>query len=282
MNLKYHRYGKAKVRVLKKLKRDGVHTIKELDVQVVLAGDFESSYSSGDNRLVVATDTMKNTVNVLAFDELEEETEVFALALSQHFLEKYAQVSEVSIETSERVWQRLRADGQPSPTNFLAPQKFTPVSEVHATRTETRLTSGIRDLIIMKTAGSAFADFHRDEFTTLPETKDRILATSMAGKWTFVATPSNYNKTNADILDAMLERFVTHDSPSVQKTMWEMGTAALARCPEINQVNLVMPNLHCLLIDLKPFGRVNSDALFVPTDAPHGLIEATIERNGSD
>jgi urate oxidase len=278
MNLKYHRYGKAEVRVLKKLQRDGLHIIKELEVQVLLAGDFESSYSSGDNRLVVATDTIKNTVNVLAFEKLEEQTELFALSLSEHFLEKYPHVSTVTIETSERVWQRLRADGQPSPANFLAPQKFTPICEVHATRTQTRLTSGIRDLIIMKTAGSAFAEFHRDEFTTLPETHDRILATSMASRWTFAVTPSDYNKINADILDAMLDCFVANDSPSVQKTMYDMGVAALNRCPEISEVNLVMPNLHCLLIDLKPFGRVNPNTLFVPTDAPHGLIEATIER----
>jgi urate oxidase len=278
MNLKYHRYGKAKVGVLKNLKRDGLHTIKELDVQVLLAGDFESSYSSGDNHLVVATDTMKNTVNVLAFEKLEEQTELFALSLSQHFLEKYPHVSTVTIETSERIWKRLRADSQPSPTNFLAPQKFTPICEVHATRTQTRLTSGIRDLIIMKTAGSAFAEFHRDEFTTLPETQDRIMATSMAGRWTFAATPADYNKTNTDILDAMLDCFVTNDSPSAQKTMYDMGIAALNRCPDISEVNLVMPNLHCLLIDLKPFGRMNPNTLFVPTDAPHGLIEATIQR----
>ncbi|MBV8274927.1 MAG: urate oxidase [Verrucomicrobia bacterium] len=278
MNLKYHRYGKAKVRVLKKLKRDSLHTIKELDVQVLLAGDFESSYSAGDNRSVVATDTMKNTVNVLAFEKLEEQTEVFALELAQHFLEKYPQVSEVAIETSERVWQRLKVDGQPSPTNFLAPQKYTPVCEVHATRANKRLASGVRDLVILKSAGSAFTDFHRDEFTTLPETQDRILATSMTGKWTFAATPADYNKTNEEILEAMLECFVSNDSPSVQKTMYDMGLAALNRCPEISEVNLVMPNLHCLLVDLKPFGQMNPNTLFVPTDTPHGLIEATIER----
>jgi urate oxidase len=278
MHLKYHRYGKAQVCVLKKLKRDSLHTIKELDVQVFLAGDFESSYSAGDNRLVVATDTMKNTVNVLAFEKLEEQTEPFALDLAHHFLEKYPHVSEVTIETSERVWERLKADGTPSPTNFLAPQKYTPVCEVQATRTSTRLASGVRDLVILKSAGSAFADFHRDEFTTLPETKDRLLATSMASKWTFATTPADYNKTNADVLEAMLECFVANDSPSVQKTMYDMGLAGLSRCPEISEVNLVMPNLHCLLIDLKPFGQMNPNTLFVPTDAPHGLIEATIER----
>jgi urate oxidase len=278
MNLTYHRYGKAKIRVLKKLQRDSLHAIKELDVQVSLAGDFESSYSAGDNRLVVATDTMKNTVNVLALEKLEEQTERFALDLAQHFLEKYPHVTEVTIETSERVWQRLKADGKPSPTNFLAPQKYTPLCEVHATRANTRLTSGVQDLVILKSAGSGFADFHRDEFTTLPETQDRILATRMASKWTYAVAPADYNQTNEDLLDAMLECFVTNDSPSVQKTMYDMGLAALNRCPEISDVNLVMPNLHCLLIDLKPFGRTNPNTLFVPTDAPHGLIEATIER----
>jgi urate oxidase len=278
MNLTYHRYGKAKIRVLKKLQRDSLHAIKELDVQVSLAGDFESSYSAGDNRLVVATDTMKNTVNVLALEKLEEQTERFALDLAQHFLEKYPHVTEVTIETSERVWQRLKADGKPSPTNFLAPQKYTPLCEVHATRANTRLTSGVQDLVILKSAGSGFADFHRDEFTTLPETQDRILATRMASKWTYAVAPADYNQTNEDLLDAMLECFVTNDSPSIQKTMYDMGLAALNRCPEISDVNLVMPNLHCLLIDLKPFGRTNPNTLFVPTDAPHGLIEATIER----
>ena len=278
MHLKYHRYGKAKIRVLKNLKRDSLHTIKELDVQVLLAGDFESSYSAGDNRLVVATDTMKNTVNVLAFEKLEEQTELFALDLAHHFLEKYPQVGEVTIETCERVWQRLKADGKPSPTNFLAPQKYTPICEVHATRTSTRLASGVRDLVILKSAGSGFADFHRDEFTTLPETQDRLLATSMASEWIFATTPADYNKTNANVLDAMLECFAANDSPSVQKTMYDMGLAALSRCPEISEVNLVMPNLHCLLIDLKPFGQMNPNTLFVPTDAPHGLIEATIAR----
>jgi urate oxidase len=278
MNLKYHRYGKAKVRVLKNLKRDSVHTIKELDVQVSLGGDFERSYSAGDNRLVVATDTMKNTVNVLAFDKLEEQTELFALDLARHFLEKYAQVSEVTIETSERVWQRLQADGKPSLTNFFAPQKYTPTCEVRATRADTRLASGVQDLVILKSAGSAFADFHRDEFTTLPESHDRILATRMASKWTFAIQPADYNQTNENVLNTMLDSFVANDSPSVQKTMYDMGLAALNRCPEISDVNLVMPNLHCLLIDLKPFGRINPNTLFVPTDAPQGLIEATIAR----
>jgi urate oxidase len=215
---------------------------------------------------------------VLAFEKLEEQTELFALDLARHFLEKYAQVSEVTIETSERVWQRLQADGKPSLTNFLAPQKYTPRCEVRATRADTRLASGVQDLVILKSAGSAFADFHRDEFTTLPESHDRILATRMASKWTFAIQPADYNQTNENVLNAMLDSFVANDSPSVQRTMYDMGLAALNRCPEISDVNLVMPNLHCLLIDLKPFGRTNPNTLFVPTDAPQGLIEATIAR----
>ena len=57
-----------------------------------------------------------------------------------------------------------------------------------------------------------------------------------------------------------------------------MGGAALDACPEIGAITLAMPNLHCLRIDLAPFGRDNRNELFVPTDEPHGQIEATIMR----
>src|SRR5687767_4120593 len=97
-----HRYGKSRVRVLKVLRDGARHTIKELDVDVALTGDFETSYTSGDNHLVVATDTMKNTVNVLAHEHLGRETERFAALLAEHFVRKYPQVATASVETRER------------------------------------------------------------------------------------------------------------------------------------------------------------------------------------
>jgi urate oxidase len=278
MKLSHHRYGKANVRVLKKLETNGRHTIKELELRLSLTGEFETSYTIGENRLVVATDTIKNTINVLALDQLGEQTEMFVATLARHFLSKYSHIAEITIETTERVWRRLKENGAPSATNFLAPGKFAPICELLATREQTQISSGIRDLVILKSAGSEFTDFHRDEFTTLPETHDRLLATSLSSKWLFTKSPANYNDANVTILDAMLECFSSKPSPSAQKTMYDMGSAALKACPEIGRINIVMPNLHCLLIDMAPFGKKNPNTVFVPTDAPHGLIEATVER----
>src|SRR3954470_17441547 len=126
-----HRYGKARVRVLKVLRDDQVHTLKDLDVAARLKGDFESSYTSGDNTKVVPTDTIKNTINVFARQHLGPEIERFGLILGEHFVTRYPQVQQARIEISERVWERLTVDGQPHPHSFKAGSEgrmFTQVS----------------------------------------------------------------------------------------------------------------------------------------------------------
>src|SRR5882757_7299261 len=102
-----HRYGKARVRVLKILRDGPVHTLKDLEIAAYLKGDFESSYTSGDNTRVVATDTIKNTINVFARQHLGEEIERFGLILGEHFVTRYEQVQEAEIQISERRWERL-------------------------------------------------------------------------------------------------------------------------------------------------------------------------------
>src|SRR5947209_17571082 len=108
-----HRYGKARVRILKILRSEDRQSIKEIDVAAMLEGDFESSYTKGDNTKVVATDTIKNTINVLAEEQLGEEIESFAIALGQHFLTRYQQVRSASIDINERDWRRMEIDGKP-------------------------------------------------------------------------------------------------------------------------------------------------------------------------
>jgi urate oxidase len=141
-----------------------------------------------------------------------------------------------------------------------------------------RVESGIEGLGILKSTGSGFAGFARDEFTTLAETRDRILATRLTGSWLFERPPPDYTGANESILAAMLKVFALNYSPSVQATLYQMAEAALSVVPEIARVTLAMPNLHCLLVDLKPFGGENRNELFVPTHEPHGVIEATVAR----
>jgi urate oxidase len=278
MKLYSHRYGKAKVRVFKKLQQDGVHTPKELEVTTLLEGDFGASFTKDDNSQVVATDSIKNTVNFLAHQELGNETEPFAIAVTRHFLKKYPHVTSVTVETLERVWERLTVGGKPSSVNFISSGKGIPWTRTIANSNAAETTSGVRDLVILKTSGSAWEGFWRDELTTLPETKDRLLATSLTSSWLYGTAPASYAAANARIIEAMLEVFASRFSPSVQATLYHMGEAALKACSEISRISLTMPNLHYLLIDLRPFDRANNNELFVPTDAPQGWIEASVVR----
>ena len=151
-------------------------------------------------------------------------------------------------------------------------------THVTCDRTTKTVRSGIRDLVILKSTGSGFENYPKDEFTTLPETADRILATSFGATWTFKEQPDNYNCANEAILAAMLKVFANNYSPSAQTTLFQMGEAALAACREISGLDLAMPNKHCLLINLAPFGLENKNEVFVPTDEPHGDIRATVNR----
>ncbi len=273
-----HRYGKARVRVLKILREGKTHRIKDIEVKALLQGDFESSYTEGDNSKVVATDSIKNTVNVLAKQKLGDEIERFAVALGEHFLERYPQVESAIIDIAERGWARMTSDGVGQPHAFLGNDTSRMVAHVEIGRKTRLVQSGIRDLIILKSTGSGFEEYVKDEFTTLRPTKDRILATSFTATWTFSTLPEDCREANEEVLDAMLKVFAETFSPSAQTSLYRMGEAALVACPEVSRLEMAMPNKHCLLIDLSPFQMENHNEIFQPIDEPHGQIEATIER----
>ncbi len=278
MKLISHNYGKAKVRVLKVMRAGKIHSIKELDVQVMLSGDFDASYTKADNRLVVATDSIKNTVNVLAKQKLGAETEAFGVVLSEHFLKTYKHVSRVEVTLTEHCWARVNVNGKPHAHSFSEKGSAKPFAKIVATRKGIEVESGIEELLILKSTASSFENFWRDEFRTLPDTSDRIFATKLKATWTFIKKPKSYAAANGKILDAMLAVFAKNFSPSVQVTLFQMGEAALKKVKEISKVSIAMPNKHCLLINLAPFGLENKNELFVPTDEPHGQIEGTVSR----
>lgn len=278
MKLSQHNYGKAKVRVLKVFRAGKLHALKELDVQVMLQGDFDASYTKSDNRLVVATDSVKNTVNILAKQKLGTETEAFGIVLGEHFLQTYRHISRVEVSLTEHCWNRISPGGKPHAHAFLEKSAARPFAKVFCTRKAKVVESGIEELFVLKSTASGFEKFLRDDFTTLPETDDRIFATKLKATWTFAKAPNSYALTNERILNAMLAVFAENYSPSVQVTLFQMGKAALKAAKEISRIHIGMPNKHCLLINLKPFGLENKNELFVPTDEPHGQIEGTIAR----
>jgi len=279
MKLVSQNYGKQRVRVLKVLRSEPRHEVKEIEFGIRLEGDFDSSYTAGDNSSVVPTDTMKNAVHALAHQHLERQTEPFALLLAEHFLQQYPQVQRVTIETTERRWNRLTVGGQPHNHAFSSGEAR-PASKVVCARGGlAEIESGITDLLIMKSTGSGFEGYPTCAWTTLPGTSDRVLATSLTAMWRWGASPADFNAASVAILDAMLSAFAVNYSPSVQATLYEMAGAAFASCAEITRIKLTMPNKHYLPARLEPFGLDGTGVSFVPMDEPHGQIEAVIARD---
>ena len=280
MPLASQRYGKERVRVLRvRRAADGTHQVHEVDVGVSLEGDFADTYLTGDNAKVVATDTIKNTVQVLAQAHLDAVPENFALALGDHFLGRYAQIGCVRVEVAVRPWDRYASGGEDHPHAFVGRTSGTPFTRVEMNRSEpARVASGLREVLVLKSTASSFKGYPRDEFTTLPETDDRILATKMAATWTFADRTADFAAANAAIPAALLRTFAAEFSPSLQRTLCQMGEAALAAAPAISDIHLAMPNKHYLPVNFQPFGRENRGEIFLPTDEPHGQIEARIVR----
>ncbi len=277
-NLGSNRYGKQKVRVLRKSIEGGQQSVVEISADVLLEGTFDRSYLSDDNTQIVATDTVKNTIIALAHQHLGPCIECFALVLGRHFLARHAHVDRVHIELRERRWERMTIAGRPAPHSFHASPLGEPYTKLTISRVGHELESGVRGLLVLNSTNSAFTNFDHTEFTTLQDADDRILSTVMEASWKYLAGEAGFPAINARILTTLLEIFATRFSPSVQRTLFEMGEAALAAAPEIAEIAIRMPNKHYFTANLAPFGLENPNLTFTPQDEPHGQIEAVIKR----
>ena len=271
-------YGKSQVRLTKVTRHEDRHDLKEVTIDIELEGDFEPAYTKGDNRLIVATDSMKNTVYVLARNHPVEHIEGFGQHLANHFVDTYGQVASATIVLREKLWKRITSERAPHPTAFMGVSNEKRVCTVHHTRSDTQVESGLEDLLVLKTTQSSFSGFVRDEFTTLPEADDRILATSVTAYWTYESGEHDWNHLYDTIRRSMLETFARHDSRSVQETLYAMGEAALAACPQMTEIAMQLPNSHRIPVNLTPFGLDNPNEIFVPTDEPYGVISGTLRR----
>lgn len=272
-------YGKEEVRLTHVSRSGPVHEVHQMSVGVELEGDFTATYLEGDNRQVIATDSMKNTVYVLARDHRMTSVEEFARDLADHFLSRYPQVSAATVRISQQLWHRMVVGGNSHPLAFTGGQgEVKTCAASHARDKGERMAGGIDGLLVLKTSNSAFRDFVRDEFTTLPDAEDRIFSTVIKGEWTYREGSSDWAASHELIRGALLETFAGHKSFSVQQTLYAMAQAALEQCREIEEISLVLPNKHHLPVDLRPFGKDNPGMIFMPVDEPYGCIRGTVRR----
>ncbi|HUA00796.1 MAG TPA: urate oxidase [Candidatus Aquilonibacter sp.] len=278
IRLGQNNYGKSRVRLLRVSRGKDQHEIHELTLAIRFEGDFETAHTRGDNSKILPTDTMKNTVYALARKNPVDSAEQFCGVLTDHFLGGNPQAQSVRVHCVEQLWTRIAPGGKPDPHAFVRAGEERRTAVVTATRAGAAIQAGVRNLIALKTTKSAFEGFIRDPYTTLKEDRNRILSTAIRADWLYAAGKIDFNGAWEGIRRTLLETFAAHQSLSLQQTLYDMGEAVLEQFDSIREIRLSMPNKHYNLADLSPFGMTNPGEVFIPTDEPHGLIEATLRR----
>ena len=274
-----NRYGKNAVNLSKIIRHAAYHEFRQISVNVSLQGDFETVYTLGDNTKVLATDTQKNTVYALAKDHFNSSIEAFALYMANYFKSNNPQVSQVAIEIAEHGWARIPIDGSLHPHAYSSAGNEKHTTTIVQGAADIEVSSGIKNMLILKTTDSGFEHFIREQYTTLKETADRIFATECEVNWVWNKAGIDYSALYDNIRATLLKTFAFHKSLSVQQTLYAMGEAVLNEYAEVKEISLIMPNKHHIPFNLEQFGMQNNNDIFIATDEPYGYITGTIKRS---
>jgi urate oxidase len=274
-----NRYGKAEVRVVRVARGaapDGSDLIRDWNVSTSLSGDLADSHLTGDNAKVLPTDSQKNKVYALSKELGAVEPEAFALELASFFVGSQQPISRARISIDEYGWTPIGATGY----SFARSGQLTRTTTViRDAGLGVSVVSGIKDLIVLNTTASEFWGYPRDPYTTLPETKDRILATQVNAAWRFrpsAVADTDWAAAFETAKSAVLETFAGTYTYSLQQMLLALGSAIIAAVPAICEVRLALPNKHHFVVDLAPFGLENDREVYYAADRPYGLIEGTV------
>jgi urate oxidase len=279
-----NRYGKAETRVVRIVRDTPRHEIRDRSVSTALRGDFDDAHETGDQAHVLPTDTQKNTVYAYAREYGGGAAEDYAVAVADRLLEASPYATGAQVRVEEYAWDRIAVGpnghdhafvrrGTETRTCAITVEGRDPERRVH-------VLSGLTDLTVLKSTGSEFKGFLKDELTTLAETDDRVLATSLTAWWRWGSEhPSDWDAAYENVMAVLLETFATTYSHALQETLQLMGTAVLEAQPGLAEIRFSAPNKHHFVVDLSPFGIPNPGEVFHADDRPYGLIEAQLRRD---
>ncbi|MDT4911443.1 MAG: urate oxidase [Pseudonocardiales bacterium] len=283
ISLGANQYGKAENRVVRIYRDTARHEIVDLNVSTSLRGDFTLAHTDGDQADVLPTDTQKNTAFAYAKQHGVTSPEDYAIALGRHFLDATPKADSAQIRVEQYAWDRIPTGPHGHDHAFVRRGGATrsTVVTVRGRGADQHIwvVSGVQDLVILKSTGSEFKGFLKDEYTTLQEADDRILATSLVARWRYESTTVDWNKTHDAIQATLLETFATTYSRALQETLYLMGKRVLETIEDVAELRFSAPNKHHFLVDLAPFGLENDGEVFIAADRPYGLIEATVARD---
>ncbi len=304
------RYGKAQVRVYRTHGQPlkGVTSIPEsaftgrqnrlmaAEIEVVVHGDaFWAAYTEGDNRMVVATDTMKNFIQSVSLTTRAATLEAWLHDVGRSFLATYPQMESVTVLGRELPFPAAVVPGDEPGSFALSEVLFSrercdySTARLHLERTDggstaiTEHASGRAELQLIKTTGSSFASFARDEYTTLPERGDRPLYIWCDIGWTYAdaadalgADAARYvaGEQVADLAASVFHQFV---SLSIQHLVHEIGRRMLASWPQLASVSFEGQNrLWDLGAESKEDERVR---VYADPRPPFGRIGLVLRRD---
>jgi urate oxidase len=286
-------YGKDNVKLLHVERNGAVHSIKEFEVNTHLKLYSKKDYLNGDNSDIVATDSQKNTVYLLAKKFGVQSPEEFAIRLCTHFLTTYRHVEAAHVYIEEYPWKRINYSKDLHGPEHNHAFIYTPVATRYCDVLQKRhdkhptIISGLKDLRVLKTTQSSFVNFINDEFRSLPDMEDRVFSTIITASWQY----SDINKINFDSLwhhvkEIILQNFagdyhVGIPSPSVQNTIYLAQRDVLKTIKEISSISIQMPNKHYFVFDTSKYPAVvqgENKEVFHPVDKPSGIIYSQLSR----
>ncbi len=275
-----NQYGKSENRVVRVYRDTNRHGVRDLNVSTSLRGRFEDAHITGDQKDVLPTDTQKNTAFAFAKHQQPRSIEEYAIALGTHFVETVPAADGARVEVEEYAWERIDDHDHA----FRRVGRGVRTTVVNVETDQVQVVSGVKDLIVMKTTGSEFHGFLKDRYTTLQETHDRILSTSLVARWRYDTSFVNQDGADWDgsheaVTSLLLRRFAEIHSLALQQSLYGMGEAVLEQQPQVAELRLSAPNRHHFLVDLSPFDLENPGEVFLAADRPYGLIEATVLRD---
>ena len=276
-------YGKSETRVVRIVRDTPRHEIRDLNVSTALRGDFAAAHTDGDQSDVLPTDTQKNTAFAFAKRHGIDSPEDYALALGRRLLDATPAATSAAIAVEDYAWDRITVDGTGHDHAFVRRGGEVRTASVDVTATGATVCSGLQDLVVLKSTGSEFKGFLRDDYTTLPDADDRILATALRATWRHTGTDrtaggADWNASYDAVRALLLATFATTYSRALQETLYAMGRAVLEAHDQIAEISFSAPNKHHFLVDLEPFGLDNPGEVFYAADRPYGLIQATVLR----
>jgi urate oxidase len=283
ISLGANQYGKAENRVVRIYRDTPRHELVDLNVSTSLRGDFADAHVSGDQAHVLPTDTQKNTAFAYAKRHGVSSPEDYAIAVGRRLVQATPRADSAQVRVEQYPWDRIPTGPDGHDHAFVRRGDGTRTTVVTVSGRgedgEVSVVSGLTDLVLLKSTGSEFKGYLKDEYTTLQETEDRVMATSLVARWRYGSADVDWNASYDSTRATLLETFASTYSRALQETLYLMGTRVLETHDQVVEIRFSAPNKHHFLVDLEPFGLRNDGEVFIAADRPYGLIEATVTRD---